>query len=72
MSRTYPVGYSIQIHVTNYRNGPWLRLTLTEEDGASPQRLTGFLDHEALVDIEALAYALLHETQGPLDHTDPF
>lgn len=72
MSRRYPVGYNVQINVTMYRSGAWLRLVLVEEDGASPQRLTGFLDHEALVDIEALAFALLHDVQGPIEHPDPF
>lgn len=72
MSRTYPNGYSISILITKYASGPWARIVLVEEDGASPQRLQGFLTRDALADVEALTFALVSEIQGPVDHLDPF
>ena len=72
MPRTYPVGYSCSITAHRTAAGPTVRLSFRPEQHSVTQVLEGLISYEALDDISALCFALLHEAQAVTDQTDPF
>lgn len=72
MSRTYPVGYEVSVTAVRTAGGPTVRLSFRPEQHSVRQHLEGLISYEALDDISALVFALLHEAEAVTDETDPF
>lgn len=72
MTRRYPIGYSVSVHITNYKHGPWCRVVLIEEGGAAPQKLQGYIGTDAMEDVAAMVFALLEEARSAPDPHEPF
>lgn len=72
MSRTYPVGYVVSVTAERTAAGPSVRLTFRPERHSVTQVIEGLTSYEALDDISALVFALLHEVRAHDDQSDPF
>lgn len=72
VSRTYRVGYKIVLSIERTADGPSGRLFLREEAHGVPLEIGGLLSYDVLGDVEALAFAILHELRIDPQAPDPF
>ena len=67
MTRTYPVGWSVELKVTRTAAGPTARVSLTPSAWDDPEVIGGLLSYECLADLERFVFALISDLSA-----DPF